>query len=172
VNEPARVLVAGVGNVLRGDDGFGLAVVAALEVRGLPAGVRAVEVGINGISLVHELMEGWEALIVIDAVDRGAPPGTLWVLEPELGPPGGPAGRFDASDMHEMVPGRILTLARALGILPPFVRMVGCQPADTETFSLQLSPPVQAGLARAVGEVRRLVEGLLASAPRPSSANE
>ena len=73
-----RILVAGIGNVLRGDDGFGPAVVQALLARGaLPAGVHAVELGIGGVGLVHELMDGYDAVVIVDAVDRG---GALWVM--------------------------------------------------------------------------------------------
>ena len=69
-----RVLVAGVGNMLRRDDGFGPAVAASLA--GLPPGVAVVETGIGGVALLQELLSGYDGLILIDAVDRGAAPGT------------------------------------------------------------------------------------------------
>lgn len=166
------VVVAGVGNVLRGDDGFGPAVVRALEAGGpLPDGVRTVEVGIGGIGLVHELMEGYDVLVVVDAVDRGGAPGSLYLLEPEV-------PRLEAipeterpllaTDLHELVPGRILLTARALGILPRVVRIVGCQPAETEELSLELSPIVASAVPEAVSIVRAfLASG--ASTPRTES---
>ena len=157
-----RVVVAGIGNVLRGDDGFGLAVIRALESSGaLPAGVRTVEVGIGGIGLVHELLEGCDALIVADAVDRGGAPGTFYVLEPEvLAVEAIPETQraFVASDLHEVVPGRVLLMARALGVLPPMVRIVGCQPAETEKFCLELSPAVGPVVPRAVQAIRSLLK--------------
>ena len=157
--EPARVLVAGIGNVLRADDGFGPAVVQALEREGaLPAGARTVELGIGGIGLVHELLGGYDALIVVDAVDRGGPPGALYVLEPELPEPPSPPGRAVVTDMHEAVPARALVIARALGALPSFVRIVGCQPAETEELSLELSPVARRALPGAIAAVRALVE--------------
>src|SRR5919198_693630 len=79
-----RVLIAGVGNLLRGDDGFGPAVVERLGA--LPAGVHAIETGIGGMALLQELMGGWDGLVVVDAVDRGAAPGSVFVLEPTVGP--------------------------------------------------------------------------------------
>ena len=83
--EREKVLVAGVGNILRGDDGFGVAVVERLLTRGsLPSGVDVIETGIGGMSIVQQLMEGFRALIVVDAVDRGEKPGTVFVLEPEV----------------------------------------------------------------------------------------
>ena len=80
-----RVLIAGVGNVLRGDDGFGMVVLQALEQEiGGAAGVHFFESGIAGIGLVQQLLDGYEALIVLDAVDRGAEPGMVFVLEPDV----------------------------------------------------------------------------------------
>lgn len=157
---PRRLLVAGVGNVLRGDDGFGPAVARALEAGGgLPAGLSVIEVGIGGIGLVHELMSGYDALVVVDAVDRDGPPGTLFVLEPEMPGTGSLAEVELASlalDLHEVVPGSVLVLARALGILPPVVRIVGCQPAETDEFSTELSPVVERAVPGAVREILRI----------------
>ncbi|MDX1665321.1 MAG: hydrogenase maturation protease, partial [Candidatus Promineifilaceae bacterium] len=106
-----RVLVAGVGNVLRGDDGFGPAVIQALQEAGVPDDVRLFESGIGGINLVLELLEGYEMLILVDAVEREGPPGRLFLLEPELPP----LESFDdmerhalATDTHQAVPGRVL----------------------------------------------------------------
>jgi hydrogenase maturation protease len=159
------VVVAGVGNVLRGDDGFGPATIRALESAGaLPPEVCTLEVGIGGISLVHELLEGCDALIVVDAVDRGGPPGTLYVLEPEVPTAEAlPATEhaFMATDLHEVVPGRVLLMARALGVLPPRVRIIGCQPAETEEFSLELSPVVQQAVPGAVHAIRSLLKEML-----------
>ena len=79
----ARVLVAGIGNVFLGDDGFGVAVAQRMLERGAPAGVRVLDAGIRGFDLACALLEGWDAAILIDAVQRGGPPGTLYVLERE-----------------------------------------------------------------------------------------
>ena len=157
-----RVLVAGVGNLLRGDDGFGPAVVSALDAEGvLPAGVRAVEIGIGGIGLVHELMAGYDALVVVDAVDRGGAPGTLYVLEPEV--PDATAlsaqERHElATDLHQAVPWRVLVMARAVGALPPVVRIVGCEPVETEEFCVALSPAVQRVVPDAVAAIHEIVQ--------------
>src|SRR5215212_5856936 len=149
-----RVLVAAVGNVLRGDDGFGPAVIQALRsATGVPEGLHAAEVGIGGVSLVHELMDGYDALVLVDAVDRGGAPGSLYVLEPEV-PDAAEMPALErrelAADMHQAVPGPALVMARAVGALPPVVRIVGCQPVETEEFCTELSPPVQEAVPRAV----------------------
>lgn len=156
--EGFRVLVAGIGNVLRGDDGFGPAVARALEREGrLPAGARVVELGIGGVGIVHELLAGFDALIVIDAVDQGGSPGVLYVIEPKVPEPSVSSGVALGTDMHEAVPVRALTMARAVGALPEYVRIVGCQPAEIEELSLELSPTVQSTVSRAVEIVRTLM---------------
>ncbi|CAN5538228.1 hydrogenase maturation protease [soil metagenome] len=163
----ARVLVAGVGNVLRGDDGFGVEVARRLDAVGLHEGVHVVETGIAGIALVQELQEGWDCLIVVDAVDHGRPPGTVLVIEPEVVDVTtlSWAERHDLlADMHLATPERALMLARALGVLPARVVVVGCQPLDTETLGPGCSPPVSAAVHVAVAEILALV-GAAAAVP-------
>jgi hydrogenase maturation protease len=150
------VLVAGVGNVLRGDDGFGVAVVQRLEQEGVPEGVRLLDVGIGGIHLVQELHEAFDALIIVDALDLGRPPGTVMIVEPEVREP---SGRDDLADTHYATPERALMLAGALRRLPPQVWLVGCQPADADRLGEGLSAPVAAAVGVAAAEVRRLASG-------------
>lgn len=169
-----RVLVAGIGNLLRGDDGFGPAVVEALAGERLPEGVRVVELGIAGINLVQELMEGYDALLLVDAVERQAPPGTLFVLEPLVPDPAAMSPderRMMATDMHQTVPGPALVIARAAGALPPWVRIVGCQLGEVETLEQGLTPEVAAAVPAAVAHVHRLLaEVFAAAAPAPAAA--
>lgn len=159
-----RVLIAGVGNVLRGDDGFGVEVAHRLEEMTLPAGIRVVETGIGGIALVQELQEGWDALIVIDTVDRSRAPGTVMVIEPDIVDVDALSWseRHDLlADMHLATPGRALMLARALGVLPPVVRLVGCQPVDAERVGIGLDPmmvsSVDVAVQQVLDEVTRLI---------------
>ncbi len=162
-----RVLVACVGNPLRGDDGFGLAVWAALE-GGLPAGVDLIETGIGGLGIVHQLMDGYAGLIVVDAVDRGAPPGTVLVLVPEVPEVTEPTleeWHQQVADLHFAEPSRVLRLARALGALPDHVLVVGCQPQRCEEFGEGLSRRVAAAVPIATHRVRQIVDELLAKAP-------
>lgn len=161
------VLVAGFGNVLRGDDGFGVAVVQRLAGHpALPVGTRVVEVGIGGMHLVHELLTGYAALLIVDAVDRGGPPGTIYLLAPEVPDVAALpyAEREDfLADMHLATPGRAMILAKALGVLPPVVYLLGCQPLSCEDLTLELSPPVIAAVAasvpRLLDEIGRLGGG-------------
>jgi hydrogenase maturation protease len=152
-----RVLVAGMGNVLRGDDGFGVAVVQALEHECVPEGVRLLDVGIGGIHLVQELQDPFDALIVVDAVDVGRQPGTLITMRPEVRKPAGPD---DLADIHYANPERALMLAGALRRLPEDVWLVGVQPEDAERLGDGLSAVVSAAVGPAVAEVRRLLAEL------------
>lgn len=158
-----RILVAGVGNVLRADDGFGPAVVRALESKAFPADVTTVEMGIAGIELVRHLMDGYDALIIIDAVDRDAAPGTLFHLEPtipELETLSIHQRRSAGSDMHQTVPERALIVALAAGALPPFVRIIGCQPGEMDEMTMSLTAPVAKAVSGAVDIISTLVAEL------------
>ncbi len=159
-----RVLVAGVGNVLRRDDGFGVAVAEALLEQQIPPTVRVVEVGIGGIHLVQELMgKTVDVLIVVDAVDLERPPGTVMVIRPEvldLTALGSWERRQHLADMHYATPGRALMLARALQVLPEATWVVGCQPGQTEELGEGLTAPVAAAVPEAVATVLKLIEDL------------
>ena len=163
---PRRVLVAGVGNVLRADDGFGVEVARRLAERRLPESVTVAETGIGGIHLVHELMAGYDALIVVDAVDRGRTPGSVLVIDADVidveSLP--PDARHDLlADMHLATPERALMVARAVGVLPERTIIVGCQPADAEGPGIGLSAEISAAVDVAVEEVERCLAELVGS---------
>ena len=149
-----RILVAGVGNVLKGDDGFGVRALELLRASGdVPAGVAMIETGIGGIHLVQELGQGYDALILLDAMDRGGAPGELYLVEPVLPDIPGMTERERRdffADVHYATPVRAMSLARAIGVLPEIVRIIGCQPLDAETFGASLSPPVATAAKAAV----------------------
>jgi hydrogenase maturation protease len=154
------VLVAGIGNVFLGDDGFGVEVAARLVRRKLPASVDVGDFGIRGMDLAYALQEGYEAAIFVDAVPRGEPPGTLFVIEPELD-----EGEV-VPEAHGMDPVKVLALARELGRLPQRVLVVGCEPkirmsGDDEDLLMELSEPVRGALDEAVRLVESLVEELV-----------
>jgi hydrogenase maturation protease len=149
-----RVLVAGIGNALRGDDGFG--VLAARRLREdprCPPGAVVMETGIGGIHMVQELMRGYDALILFDAVDRGRAAGDVALLELVLPDTQGMSDtqrRDYFCDMHYATPVRALTLAREIKALPPLVRIVACQPHDAERYGIGLHESVAAAVAPAV----------------------
>lgn len=155
------VIVAGVGNLLRGDDGFGVLVAQHLDERGVPAGVRVLDIGIGGIHLVQELLRPVDVLIVVDAVELDRVPGTVLVIRPAITDVAAMplAQRHDElADMHYATPERAFMLAHGLGVLPPVTWLVGCQPGPEHDRPGQ--PPsaeVLAAIGPAATEVRRLV---------------
>lgn len=155
--------MAGVGNILRCDDAFGVRAAQQLETMDLGPDVRVVETGIGGIHLVQELMDPVDALIVLDAVDHGRPPGTVMIIEPEVEDVADMEmiKRYDfLADMHYAKPERAFMLAKALNVLPPTFVMVGCQPVDAETMGIGMSHPVEVAVGVAVQEVIRLLAEL------------
>lgn len=154
---PPSVLVAGIGNVFMGDDGFGVAVAQRLAEATLPVGVRVVDFGIRGIDLVHALADPLDLAIILDALPGGQLPGTLSVVEPEI------ESAEVALDPHGLDPMSVLSAARRLGAEPARTLIVGCEPlvkmsGQEPDVVMELSPPVQAAVERAV----ELVGSLLA----------
>jgi hydrogenase maturation protease len=158
-----RVLVAGVGNDLLGDDGFGIAVVRGFSENGVPEGVAVFESGIAGIRMVQELMDGYESLIIVDATDREEEPGTVCLLDVKVPDPEELTEEDRQeflADTHLMVPSKALNLARAVEVLPPRVYILGCQPKECE-LGMGLSEPVERGVAEAVERLRELTTRLM-----------
>ena len=157
------ILVAGVGNVLRSDDAFGVEVANRLLERPEIPNVTVVETGIAGIQLVSDLQDGYDAIIVIDTVDRERSPGTVMTID------------YDVIDVHELdhnvkydlladmhlaTPERSLMVARALGVQPPIVKMVGVQPVDVDTMAIGMSDIVANAVDVAIEEVDRCIDSL------------
>jgi hydrogenase maturation protease len=150
----ARVLVAGVGNLFRGDDGFGPEVVRRLARTTLPPGVRAVDYGIRGMHLAYDLLDGYDALILVDAVPAQQPPGTVTVLEVcDVG-----GGDFDP---HGMSPVAVLSNVERLGGTLPPTYVVGCAAANVDE-GIGLSAPVDAAVPVAVDTVQALLNRVVA----------
>jgi hydrogenase maturation protease len=160
-----RVLVAGVGNVLRADDAFGVEVARRMQDMDLPRGVKVVETGIGGMALVQELQRGWDALIVADCVDLGRPPGQVMMILPDVIDVQvlSLEERMDLlADMHLATPERVFMLSKALGVLPAKLMMVGCQPVDPDTPGIPMSEPVRKAVDVAVEEILRHIGELRA----------
>lgn len=148
------------GNVLRADDGVGPAVAHALAGLPLPEGVRVLEVGIGGIHLVQELMDGADLLLVVDAVDLGRPAGTVVVQRPDVldvSTLSVHRRRDELADMHLATPARALMVALGLGVLPETTLVVGVQTTDTQEPRQGLSEKTLQAVPVVVAEVRRLL---------------
>ncbi len=151
-----RVLVAGVGNIFLGDDGFGAEVARVLGDRPLPDGVRVTDYGIRGLHLAYDLLDGWDRLILLDAIPGRGRPGTVHVMriDPDSLPPGDP-------DPHGMAPHAVLASVRALGGDLPETLLVGCEAVDTAD-RIGLSPLVAAAVGPAADAVLGLLEPVAA----------
>jgi hydrogenase maturation protease len=149
-----KLLIAGIGNIFFGDDGFGPEVARALA--GQPVhGVTIDDYGIRGLHLAYEMLAGYDRAILIDAMPRGGAPGTLYVAEPEL------SGAAGAPDAHRMDLENVFALMRMIGGDPPPVTIVGCEPSGIEE-TIGLSEPVRNAILPAVDLVRRLVADAMA----------
>ena len=159
-----RVLVAGIGNVLRGDDGFGVLVLEALKgTFADEPSVTLVETGIAGVGLVQHLMDGFDTLIIVDAVQRGTEAGRVMILEPELA--GLARTRTAQIDMHQTDAEGVMRMASAVGCLPAHVWIVGCEAEGCDDLGAALSEPVRAAIPEAVSKVVALVNGALGRNP-------
>jgi hydrogenase maturation protease len=154
------MMIAGVGNIFLGDDGFGVEVARRLADAGLPDWVRVADYGISGLHLAYDLAEGFETTILIDASARGEPPGTVYVMELSAedrpAPAPGTTAAMPVLDGHGMQPDVVLGMLDMLGADAGRLLLVGCEPASIEP-RIGLSEPV----AAAVDEAVRIVRGLV-----------
>lgn len=152
---PGRVLVAGIGNIFLGDDGFGVEVARRLLQRRLPPDVRVLDVGVRSLHLAYELLEGRHDLtIFVDAVSRGGLPGTVYAIEPDDA-----AADRALVDPHSVRPEHVLANMRALGGTVGRVVIVGCEPESLEE-GIGLSHTVTAALPEAERLVLEIATGL------------
>jgi hydrogenase maturation protease len=159
-------MIAGVGNIFLGDDGFGVEVARRLADADLPDWVRVADYGISGMHLAYDLAEGFDSTILVDTTQRGGEPGTVYLIEPEPAPDSTGPGPDDGTgamlasmtllNAHGMQPDLVLSLAGTLGADAGRVLVVGCEPASLEE-GIGLSAPVAAAVDDAVQMVTRLV---------------
>ena len=160
VNE-ARILIAGIGNIFLGDDGFGVEVAKRLSARELPAGVRVIDFGIRGLDLAYALQDGYETTILVDAYPHGQTPGTVSLVEPDL-------SRLEERgqamvDAHGMDPITVLRTAKAMNGSLKKVLLVGCEPATLggEEGQIGLSEPVETAVDEAAKMIVSLVDRIV-----------
>lgn len=158
-----RTLVAGVGNVFLGDDGFGVAVARQLARSVLPDGIEVADFGIRGVHLVYELLNGYDTLVLIDAMRNGEEPGTLTLLDAgSVGVDRGPSAAQQqlastpALDGHSMHPAAVLSMLAGLNARIERVLVLACEPAEIEA-TMELSPEVARAVPAAVAAIEELV---------------
>ncbi|MDQ2873277.1 MAG: hydrogenase maturation protease [Candidatus Eremiobacteraeota bacterium] len=158
-----KTLVAGVGNIFFGDDGFGLEVARLLGERPMPEGVRVADFGIRGIHLAFELLSGYDRAFLIDAVSRGGEPGTLYVIEPDLNARGG------VPDSHSMELQSVFAFMHQLEGPRPLIEIIGCEPSVLDD-RMELSEPVRRALPAALAVIeRKLGDSVYAASPEAIS---
>ncbi|MBV9782735.1 MAG: hydrogenase maturation protease [Acidisphaera sp.] len=152
------ILVAGIGNIFCGDDGFGVEVVERLAQRTIPDGVRVMDIGIRGVHLAYELLNGYRAAILVDTAQRGEAPGTLSLIEPAVD-----AATQPAMSAHDLDPAAVLELVGRLGGACPRILVLACEPLSLggEDGAMGLSPPVAAAIEPALAMLERLIATLL-----------
>ena len=158
------ILVAGIGNIFLGDDAFGVEVARSLFKRHLPESVSVKDYGIRGFDLAYSLLDPWHTVVLVDALPRGEAPGTLFVLEPDLGSMGTSTSPDMAFNAHGMDPMRVLNLAASIGCVSAEIFIVGCEPhdfGDELEGRMGLSEPVQAVVEDASDMVERLIARVL-----------
>jgi hydrogenase maturation protease len=172
-----RLLIAGVGNIFLGDDGFGVEVTNRLASADLPDWAQVVDYGIRGLHLAYDLAGGYTSAILIDATPRGGAPGTIYVIEPDLAKPASAAADEGAADegaadegaaaaipgnpmfdAHGMQPDVVFSMLAMLEAETRHVLVVGCEPANVD-YGIGLSEPVAAAVDEAVKVVLDLVSG-------------
>jgi len=165
MNRP-RILIACVGNIFLGDDGFGVEVAQQLARRPLPPDVSVKDFGIRGFDLAYALMESYELTILVDACSRGGAPGTVYLIEPD--PVEDLQPDLPQLEPHGMNPMNVLRLVKSLGGTAGRVLIVGCEPAELGSDhdgQLGLSEPVQAAVEEAIAMIEALVSKVLDGEP-------
>lgn len=171
-----RVLVAGVGDPFRGDEAFGSEVARVLALRPLPPGVEVVDFNARGLDLVFALRQGYQAALLVDTARRGEAPGTLTVIEPELGRDEDMDGEEVALDPSALDPVGMVRFARQFGQVPRQVVVVVCEPQDVAPAAFdpaarsRMSRPVAEAVALAVPLVESLLGELFAASPQAPPA--
>jgi hydrogenase maturation protease len=161
-----RILIACIGNIFLGDDGFGTEVARRMARRQLPPGVVLQDFGIRGIDLTYALLEPFELVILVDACARGGEPGTIYLVEPDAVEAMSAEGSPASLETHGMNPMNVLRMVQSMGGAPGRVLIVGCEPADLgsdEDGKLELSDPVQGAVGEAIDLIETLVSKILQS---------
>ena len=159
-----RILVAGIGNIFLGDDAFGSEVARRLiERRSLPVEARVVDFGIRGFDLTYALLDGYDVTVFVDATPRGAEPGTLYTIEPDLRELDETDAQAALVEPHGMNPLKVLAVVKSMGGQLKRILLVGCEPAplESEEGVMGLSEPVEAAVDEAVEMVEALVADIL-----------
>ncbi|AGB22881.1 hydrogenase maturation protease [Mycobacterium sp. JS623] len=152
----SRILVAGIGNIFLGDDGFGPEVMRHVPQRLAGPRIQLVDYGIRGMHLAYDLLDGCEALVLVDAIPSRGSPGTVHIFEADLESLTAASGL----DAHAMDPGAVFASLNALGGTPPYTVVIGCEAANVDE-GIGLSAEVATAIPAAVRALEDVVARLL-----------
>ena len=157
-----KILVAGVGNIFLGDDAFGVEMIQRLRATPLSPEVTLTDFGIRSFDLAYAMADGYDVIILLDAISRGESPGTVSLIEPEVQ---GFGDRGQPLDAHSTNPQRALQMAAALGGQLGRLYLLGCEPAvlETEDGQIGLSEQVEAAIPNAIQMLLTLLQELLSA---------
>ncbi|MEU4671732.1 hydrogenase maturation protease [Amycolatopsis sp. NPDC023774] len=162
-----QVLVAGIGNIFLGDDGFGVEVLKQLEHEELPEWVQIADYGVSGLHLAYDLLGGYDTTILLDATPHGVEPGTLSLIEADVDA----MAAAPVIDAHGMQPEAVFRLLRLLGGDAGRVLIVGCEPKSVQS-GIGLSKEVAAAVPAAVQAVKELTWGTTPRLPEDTLKTE
>lgn len=163
-----RILVAGIGNIFFGDDGFGSEVIRNAAITRGDSSVRVTDYGISGMHLAYDLLDDWDGLVLVDAVPSRGQPGTLHVFQADHDESGSAALGLDG---HSMDPAAVFASLRALGGSLPYTVVVGCEAGSVEE-GIGLSEPVARAVPRAARAVEEIITALQTSPGALSTCEE
>lgn len=152
-----RVMIAGVGNMFMQDDGFGSAVIQKMLHKKFPEGVEIKDFGTGGLKLAYDLMQGYDALILLDASARGEQPGTLYRIEPDEKDFSTDLQQGGPIDPHGSDPVTVLRFVRSIGAWPGKVFIIACEPESIDDFAIGLSKAVTDSVDEAIKLTEEIV---------------
>lgn len=163
-----RILIAGFGSYLNGDDSFGVRLLYEVESdMGKLSGIDLLEVGTNGMLLVQQLLDDYDVLIILDAIAMSGEPGRLYVMKLE-GIEDSHEHIASIAQLHEVNPQSALYIAKAIGVLPKEVFIVGCEPSNID-LDLDLSKAVKDCMSKAKSELKRIITDLCHMSEEPAN---
>lgn len=153
------ILIAGIGNIFLGDDGFGPEVIGHISKSLADPRVRVTDYGIRGMHLAYDLLDGCETLVLVDALPNRGSPGTLHIFEAEHETLAAAVGL----DAHAMDPAAVFASLARLGGAPPYTLVIGCE-VDNVDEGIGLSDPVAAAVPDAAKAIEDVMARLLTAA--------
>jgi hydrogenase maturation protease len=162
--QKSGILIAGIGNIFLGDDGFGVEVIRRLAQRKLPTEVRVADFGIRGFDLAYALQDGYETTILVDAFPNGHEPGTVSLIELDPRDFGSAGAPQSGVETHGMNPLNVLRMAASMGASLNKILLAGCEPATLgpEEGQIGLSEPVEKAVDEAVDMLDSVINKILA----------